>query len=182
MYWYSKKYLSVFTCITLLSGVYSCQKDSHANKDTIRYFDLKGYFSADSGRLSKSNPWVTKTVTHNGVSQTQKIHIQNWGNEFSLFIASDINKPAWAADYTVQYSDNFLIYQAKDHNLKTQHIVIKKDGDKVKWILIFNHTKNVLYETKESLAYFPDSLYRISRSETVRLLGTQKYAIKGVFN
>lgn len=182
MYWYSKKYFLVFTCLAMSLTQYSCQRDNHAVKNTKRYFDLKAYFAADSARLSKSNPWVTKTVTHNGVSQTKKIHIPNWGNEFSLFIGSDINKPAWAASYTVQYSDDFIIYQAKDPDLKTQHIVIKRNGNKVQWIFIYNHTKNVLYEAIENLAYFPDSLYRISRMERVRLLGTQKYFIKGTLN
>lgn len=182
MYWFNKKYLLVFTCFATLLTQYSCKKDSHTNKDTNRYFDLKGYFSADSMQLAKTNPLVTKTVTHNGASQTKKIHISNWGNELSLFTASDINKPAWSSNYTVQSTDDFLIYQAKDPALRTQHIVIKRNGNKVKWIFIYNHTKNVLYETIENLAYFPDSLYRISRIERVRLLGTQKYFIKGVLN
>ncbi|HVV56652.1 MAG TPA: hypothetical protein VHC47_15060 [Mucilaginibacter sp.] len=149
----------------------------------MKYFDLKGYFLADSARLTKLNPLITKTVTHNNDTETKKVHIKDWGAELSLFTESDINKPAWRADYNIQQSGDFLIYKAKKNtDLKTRDIIIKKTGDKIKWILIFNHTQNILYESEEKLSYFPDSLYIIRKLQRVRFLGLQKYTIKGVFN
>lgn len=182
MYWYNPTCKRLILLLTCLLALQACKKDSAAARDTMKYFDLKGFFRTDSLRLSKADPLVNKTVVHNKTSENKKVHIHDWGNELSLFTGSDINKPAWKESYTVQADTNFLIYKAKDPTLKTRDIIIKKDGDKVKWILIFNHTKNILYETQEKLSYFPDSLYIIQKAQRVRLLGTDDYKITGAFN
>jgi hypothetical protein len=180
MYW-CKRYILVLTGLIILFCTLSCKKDSRAGTDTKAFFDLKGYFTADSLRLTKLDPLINKTVTHNDETQTKKMRISNWGNEFRLFTESDINKPSWQASYNIQATNDFLIYKAKYPNLKTRDIIIKRAGDKIKWILIFNHTKNPLYESEEKLSYYPDSLYLIQKLQKVRLLGTEKYSIKGVF-
>lgn len=184
MYWYSplnKRFTFSAIGFILLLAISACKRDSNAGTNTMKFFDIKGYFAADSIRLTKSNPLVNKTAVHNKISESQKVHISNWGNELRLFTESDINKPAWQASYTVQSTDDFLIYKAKDPALKTRDIIIKKDGKKIKWILIFNHTKNALYETVEKLSYFPDSLYLIQKTQRVKLLGTDTYKISGSF-
>jgi hypothetical protein len=186
MYWY-KKPLNKITAyliagFVLLLAINSCKSDSHSATDTSKFFDIKGYFKADSARLSKLNPLVDKTVVHNGITETKKVHIANWGTELSLFSESDINKPAWKASYNVQTTDDFLIYKAKDPSLRTQRITIKREGERLKWIMIVNHTKNILYESYEKLSYFPDSLYLIQKKQSVRVLGTDIYKISGSLN
>jgi hypothetical protein len=185
MYWYNstnKGPVFFITGLILLLGFTSCQNDRNSAKDTMVFFDLKGYFKADSARLSKLNPLVNKTVVHNKVTETQKLHIPNWGTELSLFSESDINKPAWKESYSTSTTDSLLIYRAKDPSLKTREIIVKRDGNRVKWIMIFNYTKNVLYETTEKLSYFPDSLYLIQKRQRVRVLGTDSYKISGTLN
>ena len=162
-------------------GIASCKRDSNAAADTGKFFDIKGYFEADSVRLTIENPLVTKTVTHNKVPETQKVHIANWGTELSLFTQSDINKPAWRNSYDVSTTGDISIYRAKYPSLKTQEVVVKKENDKLKWIMIINHTKNILYENTEKLSYFPDSLYLIQKKQSVRVLGTDTYRISGLF-
>lgn len=164
----------------LLLGIASCKRDSNAAADTKAFFDIKGFFEADSARLTKENPLVTKTVIHNKVSETQKVHISDWGTELSLFIQSDINKPAWRDSYEVSTSDNITRYKAKDPSLKTQVVLLKMENGKLKWIMIANHTKNILYENSEKLSYFPDSLYVIAKKQSVRILGTSTYRISGL--
>ena len=180
MYWY-KRYLLLISSFILLLGIASCKRDSNAAADSKAFFDIKGYFEADSARLTKGNPLITKTVTHNQIPETQKVHIPNWGTELSLFIGSDINKPAWRNSYDVNSTDNITIYAAKDPALKTQRVVIKNENGKLKWIMIVNHAKNILYENTEKLSYFPDSLYLIQKKQRVRLLGTDTYQISGLF-
>ncbi len=159
----------------------SCKPDIRENVGPIKYFDLKGYFRADSARLNLKHPLVTKTVKHNGDMQTKKLYISNWGRELEPFINSDINKPAWRGSYAIKTGKGLIIYKAATPDLKTQEIVIKQAGGKVKWILVRNHTKNLLYENTEELSYFPDSLYRIIKSQHVRLMGKNIYSVKGVF-
>jgi hypothetical protein len=180
MYWYKRDSLLIPTFIVLL-GIASCKRDSNAAADTGKFFDIKGYFEADSARLTKENPLITKTVTHNKVPETQKVHISNWGTELSLFIQSDINKPAWRNSYDVSTAENIISYTAKDSMLKTQRIVIKMENRKVKWITIFNQTKNILYRNSEKLTYIPDSIYIISKKQSIRILGTDTYRISGLF-
>jgi hypothetical protein len=159
----------------------SCKSD--IEKSSPIFFDIKGYFHADSLRLTKLNHLTTKTVTHNGVTETKKVHINNWGLELNLFSQSDINKPAWRDSYTIQDSGNTITYRAKTFDLKTQVIIINKNSDHtIKWILIYNIAKNMLYQTTEKLSYFPDSLYVIQKYQKVRLLGANKYTIKGTLN
>jgi len=180
MYWCKRHSLLIATFMILL-GIASCKRDSNAATDTGKFFDIKGYFEADSARLTKANPLITKTVIHNKLPETQKVHISNWGTELSLFTQSDINKPAWQNSYDVNTTGDILIYTAKDPALKTQKVVVKKENDKLKWIMIINHTKNILYENTEKLSYFPDSLYLIQKKQSVRVLGTDTYRINGLF-
>jgi len=179
MYWYKRSLLLISSFILLL-GIASCKRDSNAAADTKTFFDIKGYFEADSARLTKENPLVTKTVIHNQASETQKVHISDWGAELNLFTQSDINRPAWQSSYDVSNSENIAIYMAKDPNLKTQKVVVKTENGRLKWIMIVNHTKNILYENTEKLSYFPDSLYVIAKKQRVRVLGTDTYRISGL--
>lgn len=179
MYWY-KRYLLLTSSFILLLGIASCRRDSNAAADTRAFFDIKGYFETDSARLTKENPLVVKTVTHNGSSETQKVHISDWGTELSLFIQSDINRPAWRDSYEVSTTDNITRYKAKDPSLKTQAVLLKTENGKLKWIMITNHTKNLLYENTEKLTYFADSLYLIQKRQNVRILGTDTYRISGL--
>ncbi|MGZ3810981.1 MAG: hypothetical protein ACXVJN_04610 [Mucilaginibacter sp.] len=167
------------SCLVLLLGITACNRDSSVADNTTKFFDIKGYFKADSLRLVKLNPLVNKTVVHNGTTETKKVRISNWGNELRLFTESDINKPAWRASYSVQSDNDFLIYKAKDSLLRTRDIIIRRTGNHVKWMLIFNHKKNKLYETVEKLSYFPDSLYLIQKTQKVRFLGTNSFKISG---
>lgn len=143
------------------------------------YFDLKAFFRSDSARLAGLNPPVVKTVVHNGTVETKTVHIGNWSQELNLFIQSDINRPAWKNSYSVSISDSAVIYKALTPELKTRRIIIKKAGEKVQWVLIYNHTKNLLYETSEKLSYFPDSLYLIEKTQHVRLMGRNDYKVQG---
>ncbi|MBS1522725.1 MAG: hypothetical protein JST50_17130 [Bacteroidetes bacterium] len=179
MYWY-KRHLLLISSFILLLGIASCKRDSNAAADTKAFFNIKGYFEADSARLTKENPLVTKTVTHNQIPETQKVHISDWGTELSLFTQSDINRPAWRNSYNVSNTENTTLYIAKDPSLKTQRVIVKTVNGKLQWIVIFNHTKNILYENTEKLSYFPDSLYLIQKRQSVRLLGTDTYRISGL--
>ncbi len=135
----------------------------------------------DSARIALADPMVTKTVNHNGLTETKSLKIKNWGSELSLFTASDINKPSWRDSYDSITNGEMLTYKAKTADLKTQSLIITKNNSKIKAIHIFNHTKNMLYETSEELVYFPDSLYRINKNQHVLLLGSNRYIITGRF-
>jgi len=181
MYWCKQKTFvkSIVFGSMLLFGA-ACRPDNTKPGGTIKYFDLKGYFTSDTARLNKQHQLVVKTVKHNGVGETQKVKIENWGQELDMFLSADINRPAWKDSYTVQTSDGITSYRAKEPDLKVREILIKRDGEKIKWFFIYTFTKNILYQTSEELSYYPDSMYVIKKDQRVRLMGRNRYTITGV--
>ncbi len=183
MYWCKSKAfanLILIGSVSLITCLQACRPDVKETGPSLKYFDLKGFFKQDSLRLVKKGNIVFKTITHNGITESKKVSINNWGRELDLFTGSDINKPAWRNSYVIVDNDDILIYKAKYPELKMREMVIKKEKKTVKWILIFNRTKNILYQTNEKLSYFPDSLYLIEKDQHVRLMGVNVYKIEGV--
>ncbi len=180
MYWCNYK---KHTGLALLCSVLFCTACKPGVKESgaaLKYFDLTGYLSVDTARLNHLNKLVFKTVTHNGNTQSKKVKISDWGRELSLFTASDINKPAWKNSYKVIDEYPLLLYIANDPELKMQKMVIKRDKQQIKWIVIINNTKNLLYSSTERLTYYPDSLYLIVKDQHVKLMGNNHYRIEGV--
>jgi hypothetical protein len=181
MYWFKSKAGLLLNVLSIML-LTACKPDVKENGAALKYFDLKGYFTREAARLNKMNKAVLKTVTHNGLAESKKVHIGNWSGELDLFIGSDINRPAWKNSYDVSNSDNILLYRAKFPELTTREIIIKKENQHVKWILIFNGTRNILYQTIEKLTYYPDSLYAISKFQKVRFMGNNTYKVQGVIS
>jgi hypothetical protein len=183
MYWCNPKKL----LIAVVCGLYfilmlpACKPAIKPNAHP-QYFNVKAFFDKEAKRLTALKKPVLKTVYHNGATESKKLSIDNWDTEFGLFSGSDINRPAWVNSYSVINEGNILIYKANDPELTTREILIKQVNGKVVYMLIYNYTKNPLYTNSEELTYFPDSLYQINKVQTVRLLGTNKYQIKGFFN
>jgi hypothetical protein len=183
MYWYNplKKYILFTGGLVLLCTWYACKPEIKETGATLKYFDLKEFFKVDSARLVKLNPTVNKTVSHNGESETKKLQIANWGREFSLFTASDINKPAWKDSYAVQQAGDSIVYKAKLPELKTREIVIHQTQGKVTSVYILNNINNFLYKTTEKLIYVPGAFYTIEKDQQVKVMGANNYLVKGVF-
>jgi hypothetical protein len=179
MYWCKLRLKTAVTLVSgfaLLTALPACKPEISNNGA----FDLRGLLTKDAAKLNKLNPAVIKTVTHNGVSETKTVHIPDWAQELSLFIDADINKPSWKSNYKVNDEDSLLVYHAKDPDQKVQELIIKRNKQKVSWILIYTRTKNKLYYSAQRLTYFPDSLYRIDMSQRVRVIGTNNYNIQGI--
>ncbi len=122
---------------------------------------------------------MLKTVSRNGEAETKTIKITNWPDELSVFSESDINKPSWKNSYKTSVSGDFTIYKALEPDLKTREIILKKQKNKIVYLMIFNQTTNKLFQTKEKLTFYPDSLYLIQRKMYVWFLGTNNYLIEG---
>jgi hypothetical protein len=173
----------LFATLFLVSLLPACKPDNLKTGTKLQYFDIEGYFKSETARLKKLNHPVFKTVMHNNITESKIVHINDWQAELSLFSESDINKPAWEDGYTIQNTSNAIFYRAKTFDLKTQLIVINKSGNRIKWIYIYNKIpKNLLYQSDESLSYFPDSVYIIRKDQKVRFLQANHYRIAGTLN
>lgn len=175
MYWYKHKNILI---IALLSFT-ACRPQVKDNNGKMKYFDLKKYFNTEAARLNKQHPRVLKTVSHNGQAETKTVTIKHWQQEFDTFIQSDINKPAWKNSYVISSSDTGVVYTTVDSSLHTQQISLGLKNNKVTSVSIINATSNLLYNTKEKLTYYPDSIYSIEKYQDVRFLGSNIYKITG---
>lgn len=144
------------------------------------FFDIKGFFEAEVRRLSNNKTLSNKTVTQNNQSEIKKGLSVDWDDELALFIASDLNKPAWINSYKRSEDDLRISYLAIDTNLRTRYVEIQKDKNgKAVFFKIKNISRNMLYESSEELSYIPDSSYTINKNQKVRFLGNNQYQIKG---
>jgi len=181
MYWFKLKPIAAVALLYIIPAVLTgCRSDGKGSGSGVKYFDIKGYFTIETTRLKRTNPPVSKTITHNGVTETKKVNIENWEQELDSFTGGDINKPAWKNSYSTSTGDGITLYKAIEPDLKVREIIVKKDSDKVKWIVIYTKTENILYKNIEKLSYYPDSLYRIEKSQHVKLMGNNNYKITGV--
>jgi hypothetical protein len=183
MYWYKSKFrigLDLICCISILTWLPACKPEIKETGATLKYFDIKGFFFTNTAHLNRLNKPVLKTIIYNGITEQKKVHINNWGLELDSFIGSDINRPAWKDSYNIVADNDILLYKAKYPELKMREMLIKKENGKLKWMLIYNKTQNIIYQTTEKLTYFPDSLYMIEKVQRVRLMGTNVYKVQGV--
>lgn len=147
---------------------------------TQPYFSLADYFGKEAVRLQQLNPEITKTVTKNGEEERKNIKVTDWEKEFALFIDADINKPAWRNSYRVDSAGSSMTYTSTDSALRTKEIYIEKsDLGAISYIRVTNRVSNALYQTDEQLAYYVDSLYRITKQQHVQIIGESHYTVTG---
>lgn len=162
----------------LLSGFLACQRPDR-DSSSLTYFDLKGYFQREVQRLEQQQPALEKRVWKNGVQDSARINDIPWKEELALFSESDINKPSWSQSYQREIKGDTLIYTTRDSTLMTRRIAIVESGGIVRSIQILNRVSNPLYVSETRLSYFPDSLYRINKTQDVRFLDRNHYRIEG---
>ena len=172
-----------FIAITLIGCT---QKETQISNEEY-FFSLKNYFEKEAKRLSSKQALVLKEVKRNADSELKEIQIEDWEKEFGLFIESDINKLSWKDSYQVISHQtglgklDTLIYESKDPELRTREIMIIKENNEIREVVIKNQVKNYLYSSIEELKYYPDSLYEINKTQNVVLLGSNTYYISGHF-
>ncbi len=171
-------YRKLFILLLIFNS--SCSSREEIKTKTA-FFDIKGFFEAEVKRLKSKKSNVNKSVIQNGQSEVKKNLSVDWENELALFIASDINKPAWKDSYKFSGDSLHFNYIAIDTNLRTRTVDIKMDQlGRAVFFKIKNMTRNKLYESSEELTYIPDSIYTINKNQSVRFLGKNNYQISGI--
>lgn len=170
-------YRKLFILLLIFNS--SCSNREEMKTKTA-FFDIKGFFESEVKRLTNKKSTVNKSVRQNDQSEIKKNLSVDWEDELALFIASDINKPAWKDSYKISGDSVHFNYLAIDTNLRTRSIEIKKDKHgRAVFFKIKNMTRSKLYESLEELTYVPDSIYTINKDQSVRFLGKNTYQISG---
>lgn len=168
-----------------LSGIllvfYGCNPTAKSHKDTLNYFDLKGYFEKEAARLTKENPVFTKTVMINDAAESKKTRIADWKKELSIFSDADMNRNAWKGLFKITNNGGQEIYTSAQEKIPVKELRIARRNGKVYHISILVKNSNILYSSADTLSYYPDSLYQVKKKQHIRLLAEKKYTITGKF-
>ena len=168
-----------FFCLVIFYS--SCTLKEQDKTSAQLYFDLDSYFKTEAQRLSKANPQIDKTVMVNGQLEEKNVKINNWEKEFESFIAADINKASWRGSFKVQKDNLTTIYLTQNEKIPVKIVEITYLKDKIYGIKIFITTTNRLYTSKDSLVYYPDSLYQIKKLQDIKLMDPKTYQVTGKF-
>ena len=173
---------ATFLLLLLFLG---CQdKPEQQQKKELAYFDLNGYFKKESGRLSAASPYITKTVRINDSAETQKIRLNNWTKELEIFKDADINKAAWKGMFKVNKKADTVVYTSDDEKIPVKEVSIfyRNAIDKnPHGLRIIINNSNILYESRDTLIYYPDSVYQVKKTQDILLLSKKNYQITGKF-
>lgn len=156
--------------LTLLClSTFLCTCDSANSKDAETgkvFFDLKGYIAEEVNRLEGMPITVTKTITLNGETESQRLSDLDFEKDLSLFAGADINKAAWVEKYekkTESLSGQHMItrYVARDTSLVTQLLEVEQDRGETTRINIKRKTGTVLSDGTSELIYQPTRGYSV---------------------
>ena len=159
--------------ITTLISLFACGDRVNTSVKALEkpYYDVKGFFDGETKRLTEGGMKIKKTVTVNGKSETKIIEKPNFEEEFKMFVASDINRPAWSDKYHVNQKpsgnqDFIKEYWAKDKNLKTQSLKIMQENDATSFKMeIHNRDKSVVTKSDSYLFYDRNNGFSITNSQ-----------------
>ena len=107
--------------------------------------------------------------------ERKAVRILDWKKELSIFSEADINRASWKGLFKLEKHDGTDIYTSDDEKVPVKKLALRFEGKRIKQILIVLNTNNSLYDSKDSLSYYPDSLYRIKKTQHIKLLSSKHY-------
>lgn len=174
--------LRKLSLLTLITTCIACNQHSDVQtKSTSEYFDIQAYFNAEANRLQKLNPTVNKTVSVQNDAESKQVKINDWHKELSSFADANLHKSAWKGSFKVFKSDTLESYSTEKDKIAVKLVTIQKKFRKIKSIKIIVANKNILYQSSDTLIYYPDSLYIIKKQQKIRLMDAKNYGITAKF-
>lgn len=159
----------------------ACTLKGQHQLDSKSYFDVAAYFNKEAARLNSAKAPINKSVSVNGKTETKQIHINDWKKEFDSFISADINKVSWQGAFQTTKNGQVTTYTSHSDKIPVKKVEITFLQGKVSAIRILVTNTNDLYTSKDTLTYYPDSLYEIKKSQQIKLMDEKKYQITGRF-
>ena len=149
----------------LCLGLMACQKDTQAVAIIPAFFDLSDFFKKEQETLSKKIIGLSKKITINGRIEEQRLDSFDLSKELAIFIAADINRPAWLDQYQIdslkdeQGALKTLKYKALTDNLKTKELVINYEDGEVEEIYIKKAISTMAAASFQELTYYKGTGY-----------------------
>lgn len=150
-------------------------------KNDLTYFDVKGYFENEVLRLSKTNPFINKTVNVNGAAESKRIKISDWKKELALFSDADMNRVSWKGLFELKKSKDQELYTSDNEKVPVKELLVIYKKNEVFGLKVLIKNTNSLYTSVDTLTYYRDSLYQIKKVQNIKLLSKKSYTITGSF-
>ncbi len=172
-----------FLLILLLSSCLGESTQTNAVQSS-NFFDLKAYFAEELKDLTQLQGKISKTTQINGQSESHTFDSLNFAEELSVFIDSDINRPAWSDQYSVdstmsQTGDLLTLeYEALREDLKTRRLRVEFSGKKAQVIQIEKLAQNALMNAAMQLEYRSGERYRIQSNQQLKMSDEQEMVVE----
>lgn len=166
---------------------YSCVSTDIQPPRAAGFFDLKGFFDKEIEKKQKTVGTYQKTVTLDGVTETQQLTDFKVAEELKMFSDADINKTAWLDRYgvdstfTTEGELKKITYQALREDLRTQQLLIHFDNKIVDTIYVKQVSNNLLAGAEQILLYVPRYGYKIENRQEITSLDPHKLSVDVVF-
>ena len=176
--------LTLFVCSTLLSCAGEVE-DSAVSAIDPNFFNLKEFVAQEKGRMIDMS--ISKTVTVNGIEETQELTEVDWELELAPFAQSNIDRPAMWDGYQVDKSRcegmTKLEYTSIDPSSYTKSLEVTFSDksnplDTVHAILINNGFNSYIAKTSQRLIWWEGG-YEINSIQKA-ILSDQRYLSIGV--
>lgn len=170
--------------ITLFSLLISCGGPEKNPVNDSRFFNLNGYFNEQVAELEKLNTPITKTIMHNGKTETITEQNVDWNTELKPFLEIDITLPAhilsYSIDSLVEGNSTTLYYTAKDSTPLLRNIVIKLNNGNPDSIYIRKVISNSYVSSMETMSYFGNGNYELKVHNDPQIGKNIAFELKGV--
>jgi len=158
--------------VVLVSG---CGDVDNTSAHSIQkpFFDLRAYFQGQISGLTGTNG-VRKRVSANGKTEEKTFADIDFGRELSMFLNSDINRPAWLDKYKIDTlriendstRSKMIAYTTANEQLKTKDVKVYLDKNDVPVeIDISNVDKSAFSDWRQDMTYRAGRGYRISNDQ-----------------
>lgn len=156
----------------LICLVIACSPSEDRENTRLPYFDLSGYISEISRDSQRYR--VEKSISINGIVETQKIDNYPLWKDIEDFDAYDINRPALFDKYridTIQTGNmREITYHPLDDQLKVTLLKVSYQEDDLTSIQVKTATKSFLDDVQLTINWRPKEGYSLSR-QSDKVLG-----------
>ncbi|MGB0917173.1 MAG: hypothetical protein ACPGU4_06255 [Flavobacteriales bacterium] len=156
-------------------------------EDQRAYYDLPRFFNKQTANLKEKHQWVRKHVTKDGHSHIIERGNIVWEDELDAFLESDINRPAWRGEFsvdTIELTREYLVtYETDNEQIPVKKVVVSidKDSKQCLRITVDRLTQNFLYQSQQSLFYTNGEGYMMKGKLSVSYLFDSEYSIESEF-
>jgi hypothetical protein len=183
-----KKVVFLF-CLSAYS-LYSCTPEKERTRQEESsspvFFDLKKLVAEDIGQLERRSCTAFKVGQVNDRQADGSVDSIHWKRELEAVAMADINKSSWIAlietDTILSEKGMTISYRSNNSKIPIRQMNIDFNADgNVKEVFIERISKNLIFESKQSITYRPGKSIHATGSQGALFMKAQTFSINTEF-